>query len=921
MHVHYRTATELFVLLLTLFAYAGTQPTVTVHRNTSSSSLASPSTCPVARINHITQTLPQQCFTTCWAAGPKIKTAASNLTGDDGRIGSPRKTSGQLIEVVVTTSVSHVTEDTKPTIENAPHHQSDESQPTSTSTAPSKASHTSARGESPSEEPVSESDSESPLDNANFLSFEDWKQRNLAKAGQSAESLGGERHELADHRRRPGGINNALDSLGEDTEIEIDFAGFVNPPVAPPRALNDGQITSGEHGILTSEKDSKALGDMPPGAHAKNKHAGTTCKERSNYASFDCAATMLKTNPECKSATSILVENKDSYMLNLCSADNKFFIVELCDVILIDTVVLANFEFFSSIFRTFRVSVSDKYPVRLEKWRELGVFEAKNSRGLQAFPVTEPQIWARYLRIEFLTHYSNEYYCPISLLRVHGTTMMEEFNHELKLSRGEEDSESGADKTGVAQEAHSVEGVVTADVPKHESLTSTEESASLIAPTSDSLPPPAPKHHENSQGQASKGSAPNSSFEQTTLSENMSCAQVAVILESTSDSSQTCHPLEGLVTHSLSPPAKTAFDATDHVQPGPSSSIHLVADNTNAPSDQPMSTPVSNWKSKPTSMSTSGSESISTLPEAPCSEIDHNKAMSHKGTTSSSQSSPKMQSSATQPSGPNPTTQESFFKSVHKRLQLLESNSTLSLQYIEEQSRILRDAFTKVERRQLAKTSTFLESLNTTVLDDLRAFREQYEQIWQSTVLELSSQRQQSSQEIEALSTRLTLLADEMLFQKRISILQFALVLLCLGLAVFSRGSAAAGVGYLEHVVNKSSINLSRYASHPDSPSGSPSSTRPASRYGWLTRGASPRSDHGRSPSEESVGDGTKSPSIEYEPPTPTSLGWDENGSSPRADDDNHHDQANGPLSPDDRTASSSNVSMTSTGINGQSIS
>ncbi|KAL8973202.1 MAG: hypothetical protein Q9183_000104 [Haloplaca sp. 2 TL-2023] len=919
-HVHYQIATELFVLLLTLLVYVGTQPTVTIHPNPSSSSLPSPSTCPVARINDITQTLPQQCFTTCWAAGPRIKNASSSSTGVDGRNGSPRKTSGQLTEVVVTTSVSHVTEDTKPTIENASHQQSDESQPTLASTAPPKASDTSARGESPGVVPVSENDSESPLDNANFLSFEDWKQRNLAKAGQSAESLGGERHEPADYRRRPGGINNALDSLGEDTEIEIDFAGFVNAPVAPPRALNDGQITSGEHGTLTSEKNSKTFGDMPPGAHAKNKNAGTTCKERSNYASFDCAATMLKTNPECKSATSILVENKDSYMLNLCSADNKFFIVELCDVILIDTVVLANFEFFSSIFRTFRVSISDKYPVRLDKWRKLGVFEAKNSRGLQAFPVTEPQIWARYLRIEFLTHYSNEYYCPISLLRVHGTTMMEEFNHELKLSRGEEDSESGADETGLAQEAHSVEGVVTADVPKHESLTITEESASLVAPTSDSLPPPAPKR-KNSQGQASKGSAPNSSFEQTTLSENTSCAQLAVILESTSDSSQTCHPDEGLVTHSLSPSAETAFGTADHVQPASSSSTHLVADSTRAPSDQPMSTPVSNSKSKPTSMSASISESTSTLPEAPYAEIDHGKTMPHKGTTSSSQSSLKMHSSATHPSGPNPTTQESFFKSVHKRLQLLESNSTLSLQYIEEQSRILRDAFTKVERRQLAKTSTFLESLNTTVLDDLRAFREQYEQIWQSTVLELSSQRQQNSQEIEALSTRLTLLADEMLFQKRISILQFTLVLLCLGLAVFSRGSAAAGVGYLEHVVNKSSINLSRYASHPDSPSGSPSSTRPASRYGWLTRGASPRSDHRRSPSEESVGDGTKTPNIEYEPPTPTSLGWDENGLSPRADDDNHHQQANGLLSADDRTASSSNVSMTSTAINEQSTS
>ncbi|KAL8693155.1 MAG: hypothetical protein Q9218_001975, partial [Villophora microphyllina] len=244
---------------------------------------------------------------------------------------------------------------------------------------------------------------------------------------------------------------------------------------------------------------------------------------------------------------------------------------------------------------------------------------------------------------------------------------------------------------------------------------------------------------------------------------------------------------------------------------------------------------------------------------------------------------------------------------------LLESNSTLSLQYIEDQSRILRDAFAKVEKRQLAKTTIFLETLNRTVLEDVRVFREQYEQIWQSTVVELASQRREREREVEALSGRLKMLADELLFQKRIAVLQFLLILLCLGLAFFSRGSTATtGVGYLEHVVNKSSINLSRYATmHLDqspSPPGSPSSTRPPSRYGWLSRGLSSRSDHRRGPSEESMGMGeeererAKSPSIEYSPPTPTSLGEREeegesaNGSPPRG----REHGTNGLLSPEE---------------------
>jgi len=128
---------------------------------------------------------------------------------------------------------------------------------------------------------------------------------------------------------------------------------------------------------------------------------------------------------------------------------------------------------------------------------------------------------------------------------------------------------------------------------------------------------------------------------------------------------------------------------------------------------------------------------------------------------------------------------------MHKRLSLLEANSTLSLQYIEEQSRILRDAFAKVEKRQLLKTSSFLETLNSTVLSELREFRNQYDQIWQSTVLELSAQREVSAREAVAFSGRLSMLADELVWAHRIAYLQFILLALCLGLVIFRSNASA----------------------------------------------------------------------------------------------------------------------------------
>ncbi|EPY53871.1 Sad1-UNC-like carboxy terminal protein [Schizosaccharomyces cryophilus OY26] len=153
-------------------------------------------------------------------------------------------------------------------------------------------------------------------------------------------------------------------------------------------------------------------------------------EKRFNFASTDCAAAVLKTNPEAEGASSILTENKDKYMLNKCSAAKKFVIIELCEDIYVDTVQIANFEFFSSIFRTIRISVSGKYPKHESSWMELGTFTAMNLRTLQSFHIENPLIWAKYMKIEVLSHYGSEFYCPLSLVHVFGKTMIEEFEEE-----------------------------------------------------------------------------------------------------------------------------------------------------------------------------------------------------------------------------------------------------------------------------------------------------------------------------------------------------------------------------------------------------------------------------------------------------------------------------------------------------------
>ena len=861
-----------FVRALNLIWLIGVRIEITASKveDAISSSPAAPPTCPARSVNYITETLPLQCLRTPW----------SN-TIDNTRLLSEVIT-GHADTKLVQSGHDRVVATVVPDVD----YQATTSGPTGSSEAPTVhlpkpsigASGSSTAGEpnqpSPTEATDSDSEGESPLDNANFLSFEEWKKQNLAKAGQSADHIGHGRAAVGEGevRRRPGSINNALDSLGEDTEIEIDFGGFVNQA---RETRGDPTHQDGRREETLGDADgidkSARLGEISS-SHPRGKDAGKTCKERSNYASFDCAAVVRKTNPECKGATSVLVENKDSYLLNECSAKNKFLIVELCNDILVDTVVLANFEFFSSMFRTFKVSVSDRYPVKLDKWRELGTYEARNSRQVQAFLIENPSIWARYLRIEFLTHYGNEYYCPLSLLRVHGTTMMEEFNHDVKGSRIEEDSEGETE--GVEKEEGKASDVVTAENMKPQWTSTTRETPNIASSTTMQLevssPIGTPEILQTQMDLPPKPSAVVYSSINSLLLQQMDWVFLV-----NSSSISICKIEESPNAPSLASSSEKISESTINPHVQPTTALPSFAESTTI-------TQNSHSGTGSTSSLLARMSSTITTPETSIElrDIQTNTIPTSHSALRNPSLSMRASSSSTQPPPSSPSTQESFFKSVHKRLQLLESNSTLSLQYIEEQSSILRDAFAKVEKRQLAKTSAFLDTLNTTVLNELRDFGHQYDQLWQSTILELASQRAQSEKEVIALSSRLTILADEVVFQKRIAILQFLLILVCLGLVLFSRPSSSSST-YLElppvvqHAFNKSSSSLAKYAAQSESPPMSPSSTRPPSRYGYSSQA---NRGHGRGPSDGSGisdNEGSKTPNIEYSPPTPTSQNFD----------------------------------------------
>ncbi|KAF2128395.1 hypothetical protein P153DRAFT_367545 [Dothidotthia symphoricarpi CBS 119687] len=806
--------------------------------------------CPFRTINYITHTLPQQCLRTSWSTPGRADangTIANSTTTPN--LDSP---------------IAGVVEEVKSSIS--------EEKSRTTATAASQAEETGSTGSTPSSsaELEVELETDSPFDNANFLSFDEWKKRNLARAGQSPENVGQGRAAPSDEglRRRPVNVN-ALDSLGDDAEIEIDFSGFGATAEGGDVQSNVRSDTQGAGATKVTEEQSKVV----PSAWALSKDAGKTCKERFNYASFDCAATVLKTNKKAKSATSVLVESKDRYMLNECSAKNKFIIVELCDDILVDTVVLANYEFFSSMFRHFRVSVSDRYPVKMDRWRTLATFEARNSRDIQPFLVTESQIWARYLRIEFLTQFGNEFYCPLSLLRVHGTTMMDQFRREEEEARGLDDE---VELSEIAEEDYVKPAENSGPLPADQVSMVLEKEASPVPEIIVS----AVASEAVASGNIPHGSPQTKSQPRTSEAVSVHTTAATPPSQSTgahrSESSPDASP-------NLSPPSTTPssnnWEATKSVQNSKQTAAAPSKEEANASLSQTHDTISDASKITPVSIASQNHNAASPIINGTLAASMSSASVkaSSNGTVASPQAQSQPRASSTQPSPAAPTTQESFFKSIHKRLLYLEANSTLSLQYIEEQSRILRDAFIKVEKRQMAKTEKFLEHLNSTVSYELKSYRALYEQLWQSTIIELESMKERQKTEVGEIGTRLSLMADELVWQKRMAVVQSTLLLLCLGLVLFARSGTSgstAGMPIAQQLGNKYTTFFE--SPPPRSPPESGTGRRRRTfRSMWRsdsTAGLSERSDGANVSDAET--EGARSPvQIRFSPPTPSTPG------------------------------------------------
>lgn len=665
---------------------------------------SAPSLCEARTINYITHTLPQSCLKSSWAG--------SRLAPGQSPAGSDAT------------------------------HRSNATSQTGTVEAPSNDTHSAEAAAT------------------SFMSFEDWKEMMLRRAGQDPQEWRSRKpsQQHMVEKNPPDAAHHT--GLGEEDEISLNFDDYQGRDDQESSATNPG----GTGDAAPNLDETLVYGDAV--VHSSTD-AGKTCKERFSYASFDAGATILKTAAGAQNARAILVENKDTYMLLECAAPSKYVIVELSDDILIDTIVLANFEFFSSMIRHFRVSVSDRYPVKEEKWRELGLFEARNYRDIQPFLVENPQIWAKYVRVEFLTHYGNEYYCPLSLLRVHGSRMLDSWK----------DSETGRDEDFQQVEGQeSLKKLIPGDATLSPIMPASEEAARNASKPSDMTPwsnqfGPNPFDAWAATCRANESQSTHPSTASKNLGDHPGKAANTPVAEQ--QQSLVAHMPRPASSGASETPSATASTVT------PSSAVEASPDEATAGGNATGAGTTAHSAANDTARERSGNATVATM---------------NKSSISAPASAKPRTSVTSGPTAATPTVQEGFFNAITKRLQQVESNLTLSLKYVEDQSRHVQEALLRGEQKQHNKITQFLDDLNRTVLTELRNVRDQYDQIWQSTVFALESQADRSEQDMMALTARLNLLADEVVFQKRMAIVQAVILLSCLFLVIFSRGVPISSV-------------------------------------------------------------------------------------------------------------------------------
>lgn len=460
-----------------------------------------------------------------------------------------------------------------------------------------------------------------------------------------------------------------------------------------------------------------------------DSHFRVPLTDRFNYASQDCTARIYSAHKGAKSPSAVLSSKKDRYLLSPCAAKEKFVIVELCDDVRIDTVQLANYEFFSGVFKDIKISLSESSPGDPQAWIDAGTYRAKNIRAVQVrivrlcgsrvltrrqsfHPPAGRQKFYRYIRVDFLSYYGNEFYCPVSLLRVYGLTHMEDYRWA--------GWQTGTETSTEAQQIKATETVSEVEAVPTTEVSITDTSAATTTP---------------------EESAPT--IEEPPFPDNT----VTPAAQSTGHSS---------VGETSASAASTELAKHDK-----------RADASTTPSSDSAQDIVSSLSTAKALAVVNSSETVvlSTTPTHP--SPDHSSAMTTStiasNTTSSiSKDQPTTKASVAVAPTPSSNGGENIYRTIMNRLQMLEANSTLGIKYMEEQTRSLRNVVRKLEEDvgrldALVRPHEVTHSIQT----DIWSQGKRQQHLFERTVLEMEKQRKEMFSEMRRLAVDVQTLSRE----------------------------------------------------------------------------------------------------------------------------------------------------------------
>ena len=325
----------------------------------------------------------------------------------------------------------------------------------------------------------------------------------------------------------------------------------------------------------------------------------------------------------------------------------------------------------------------------------------------------------RYIRIDFHSHYSNEYYCPISLLRVYGLTHLEQWKWDM----WEEESRSKTrqDQQATSIPVHAEEIEKPAEVPR---LAKDEHVASQAA-----SPSPISSEEANPDSQEQRAE-PSQSPENAERSFRHS-TDIARLESSTSSPTPTASS-ESPVIATCSPPASTPPHSDQ--DPANINDSHILSSNdtftalssvslssSGQANGSGTSASASRSSSSPSSITTISSPSIA-LVSPPVINL---------------------------PPSPLPVNVhaggESIYRTIMNRLNALEANTTLYARYVEEQTSAMREML-----RRLSEDVGRLEGIG-------RAQAQLYER----SINDFEKHRREMDMEQRALISQVNYLAEE----------------------------------------------------------------------------------------------------------------------------------------------------------------